>query len=150
MPRSAHFNATVKDGRLAWSDPGRAAGFLAKCAGKRLKVTVELEERSHTQSQRGWYRAAIVPEVAAFLSEAKGYVISNEQAHELLKSAFIGTVAIEVNGVRVDVPVSTNTLDPGKFADYCTAILAHFAGLGLEIPTPEDYWSRKPGRSEVA
>lgn len=138
------FRAHVDDsGKLIVREVGRWAGVLFKLKGKDIDVILRPEQQTHTRSQRGWYRASIVPEVSAFLSEAKGYPISRDQTHELLKAVFIGTVTIEVNGIKVDVPISTKTLDPGKFSDFCTAILAHFAELGLVIATPEDYWRKE-------
>lgn len=138
------FRGRVDDqGKLVVLEVGRWAGVLTKLRGKAVQVSISAEPQTHTRSQRGWYRAVIVPEVAAFLSEAKGYVISNEQAHELLKQAFIGVLTVEVAGVVTTVGISTKTLPPAEFSDFCTSILAHFAGLGLEIPTPEDYWSDK-------
>jgi hypothetical protein len=148
MSKPAIFRACVDpQGKLVVREVGRWAGVLCKLAGQSIEVELRTEPKTHTRSQRGWYRASIVPEVAAFLSEAKGYVISKDQSHDLLKRVFIGTVEFEVNGVIETVAISTKTLDPGQFSDYCTAILAHFAGLGLVISTPEDFW-RKP--SEVA
>jgi hypothetical protein len=149
MSRPAIFRAKVNDqGQLMPAEVGRWAGVLSKLKGQTVEVELRTEPKTHTRSQRGWYRASIVPEVAAFLSEAKGYVISKDQSHDLLKRVFIGTVEFEVNGVIETVAISTKTLDPAAFSDYCTAILAHFAGLGLIIATPEDFWTRKP--SEVA
>lgn len=137
------FRARIDEqGKLVPREVGRFAGFLSRFKGRDIEVRLQAERKAHTQSQRGWYRASIVPEVAAFLSEAKGYPISRDQAHELLKSAFIGVVAVEVNGVAATVGISTKTLDTAQFSDFCTAILAHFAGLGLVIPTPEDFWSK--------
>jgi hypothetical protein len=138
------FRARVDEqSRLVFREAGRWAGVLLNLRGKEVEVCITPEPKTHTRSQRGWYRASIVPEVAAFLSEAKGYQISKEQAHELLKQAFIGVLTVEVAGVATVVGISTKTLDPAQFSDFCTAILAHFAGLGLVIPTPEDFWARK-------
>jgi len=138
------FRARVDEqSKLVMREVGRWAGVLAKLKGREVEVSISAEPRTHTRSQRGWYRASIVPEVAAFLSEAKGYVISKDQAHELLKQAFVGIMTIEVNGIASTCGISTKTLDPAQFSDFCTAILAHFAGLGLVIPTPEDYWGER-------
>lgn len=146
------FRARVDEqSKLVVREVGRWQGYLAKLRGKDVEVQIRLERKAHTRSQRGWYRAVIVPEVAAFLSEAKGYVISNDQAHELIKQAFIGVLTVEVAGVVTTVGISTKTLDTAQFADMCTAIMAHFAPLGLVIPTPEDYWAKaKPSSEEVA
>jgi len=145
------FRARVDEqSKLVVLEVGRWAGVLARLKGKAVEVSITAEPRTHTRSQRGWYRASIVPEVAAFLSEAKGYPISKEQAHELLKQAFIGIVTVEVGGIALTVGISTKTLDPGQFSDFCTGILAHFAGLGLVIPTPEDYWGERPAQSRRA
>lgn len=138
------FRARIDEqGKLCPKEVGRWHGFLARFKGRDVEVVLQAERKEHTRSQRGWYRAVIVPEVAAFLSEAKGYVISKDQAHELLKQAFIGILTVEINGVVTTSGISTKTLDPAQFSDMCTAILAHFAGLGLVIPTPDDFWSKR-------
>ena len=141
MTTPSTFRARVDEqSKLVVREAGRWAGLLSKLKGREVEVTICAEPKTHTRSQRGWYRVSIVPEVAAFLSEAKGYPISKDQTHELLKQAFVGVITAEVNGVITTVGISTKTLDPAQFSDFCTAILAHFAGLGLVIPTPEDYW----------
>lgn len=135
------FRAKVNEsGQLAPFEVGRYAGLLSRLKGKVVEIRIGLERKEHTRSQRGWYRAAICPEVAAFLSEAKGYAITPDQAHELLKRTFIGVIETPLG----EVAISTKTLDTAQFSTYCEQIRAYAASeWGLHIQSPDDYWSRK-------
>lgn len=130
MPRPVHLAATVKEGRLIWSDPGRAAGFLARCAGKRLKVTVEIDSPRRTLSQNAklWatYRDA--------LSGMQDYSGHNEdEVHEAFKTLHCPEKPVSMPGGKVVMVRSTKLLTVEEFSVFLERVLSMLASYGVHI-----------------
>jgi hypothetical protein len=127
-----------EQGQLTVKDVGKWAGFLSRLKGKVVEVQVRPERKRRSLNQNSWYWVAVVPAVAQYLSEATGREFSDEQAHYVLKSAFIGVVETPLGLI----PLESKTLTTEEFAAYCEKIRAHCASeWGFTIPGPEAYWS---------
>jgi hypothetical protein len=128
-----HFSGIVRNGKLTIDQPLRWAAMLARQDGKRVSVTVEREIVRRTLSQNAWYWSIIVPTVASVLSRTRDVPLSNDQAHYVLKSAFIGLDETPLG----PVPKSSAALSTKEFAEYCDRIVAHAASeWGFPIPQP--------------
>lgn len=126
-----------EQGILTVKDVGRWAGFLARMKGKLVEVQVRPERRRRSLNQNSWFWVAIVPAVANYLSEATGNEFSDDQAHYLLKSVFIGVIETPLG----PVPKSSKTLTTEEFSTFCEKIRAHCASeWGFTIPGPEKFW----------
>jgi hypothetical protein len=112
-------------------EPMRSA--LLDLAGERVTFTVEHWRETRSNQQNRWYRGVIVPAVARELSKGRALPLSNDAAHYVLKSAFIGVEDTPLG----PAPKSTKTLNTQQFSEYCERIRAHFAAeYGLNIPDP--------------
>lgn len=108
---------------------------MAAHQGQRVVVTVERHHDRRSSQQNRWYWGAIVPAVAGHLSQGRALPLSDDQAHHVLKSAFIGVEDTPLG----PVPKSSAALTMAAFSAYCDAIVAHAASeWGLAIPAPED------------
>jgi hypothetical protein len=127
------FGGHVSAGKLLLDDPVRWASTLARHAGKRLLVTLESERLQRTTQQNRWYWAMVVPLVAGYLSKGREVPLSNDQAHYVLKSAFIGVVETPLG----PAPKSSRKLSIEEFSLYCDKIVSHAAAeWGMNIPAP--------------
>lgn len=121
-------------GRLRLVDPQRWRAALAPNAGRRVVVTVERHHERRSNKQNSWYWSCIVPAVAGHLSKGRELPLSDDQAHYVLKSAFIGLEETPLGSV----PKSSAALSTAEFSAFCERIVAHAASeWGLPIPTPE-------------
>lgn len=127
------FGGKVDAGKLVLDDPVRWTGALARLAGQRVFLTVERERIQRTTQQNRWYWGMVVPLVADFLSQGRELPLSNDQAHYVLKSAFLGVDETPLG----PVPKSTRKLSVEEFSTYCEKIVSHAAAeWGLNIPAP--------------
>lgn len=114
-------------------DPIRWASALARHAGKRIVVTLQREVLRRTNQQSRWYWSVIVPMVADYLSRNRDLPYSKDQAHYVLKSAFIGVDDTPLG----PVPRSSAALSIEDFSLYCDKIVSHAASeWGMNIPAP--------------
>jgi len=127
------FLGTVKDGRVYPDDSGALRANLQGWEGKRVSVEVEREYKRRTTQQNRRYWSVIVPCVAELLTKTRDLPISSDQAHYLLKAAFLGQVETDLG----PVPKSTRNLSTAEFAEYCDRIEAHFASIGHPLPITE-------------
>jgi len=103
--------------------------------GRDVVVTVEPAFPRRSNDQNRWYRGVIVPAVAGELSKGRDLPLSNDQAHHVLKAAFLGVEQTALG----PAPRRSRTLTTAEFADYCERIRAHAASeWGLNIPSPNE------------
>lgn len=136
MSEARRFAAKVTpDGRLVFADEPAWRFTLARWKDRTLAVVLEVLRPTRSNRQNRWYRGVIVPAVAGHLSKGRELPLSNDQAHYVLKGAFIGMVETEL----IPCPISTTTLSTVQFSDYCERIRAHAASeWGLNIPSPDE------------
>lgn len=121
----ASFRATVRDGLLVWSEPARAAAWLAMAKDKPLLVTLEREPHRRTLAQNRRYWSALVPFAAEVFQQRTGQPFSKDTAHYALKLAFLGHIEVPGPGGQIVlVPKSSAELDTAGFAGYCNRIEA--------------------------
>jgi hypothetical protein len=114
------------------------AARLRKWKGRRVLVEVTRYVKRRTNNQLAWYWVAVVPAVADHLSRGRVLPLSKDQAHYVLKAAFIGQEETPLG----PAPISTGTLSAAQFSEYVERIRAHAASeWGLNIPSPDEYWS---------
>ena len=111
----------ASDGGVPIHDPGQVKAvveFLKSLAGQRVEITYRhvRDVRSLAQNRRYW--SMIVPCVAEVLSAGREIPLSRDQAHEVLKYAFIG---------HEDTPLgplakSSKELTVPEFIEYCDRI----------------------------
>ena len=127
------FSATVKGGKVQMDDSLRWTSALARHEGKRVTVTVQREVLRRTGQQNRWYWSVVVPMVADYLSQGRTLPLSNDEAHYVLKSAFIGFDETPLG----PVPKSSAALSIEGFSLYCDKILSHAATeWKMNIPAP--------------
>lgn len=130
MARAAHFSAVVKEGRLIWADPGRAAGYLARCKDKRLKVTVELDtpRRSLKANAKLW---ATYHEALAGMEGYSGH--TPDELHEAFKVLFCPEKPVPLPGGKVVMVKSTKLLNAEEFSTFLERVLSMLASYGVHI-----------------
>jgi hypothetical protein len=127
------FLATNEKGVLRADDQWLYVALMASLPA-RVRVTVERERQIRSLKANARYWSCIVPMVAAVLSVSRDVPLSNDQAHHVLKAAFIGTEDTPLG----PVPKSSAGLDTAAFSAYCERIEGHFASeFGASIPNSE-------------
>jgi hypothetical protein len=133
------YYGTVENGSIRGPKKDYVAKVLFKLEGKPVKVTIEQVRSQHSQKQRGWYRAVIIPAIQEGLQETQGLYLDADQVHWWLKRRFNGISIIDhQTGEEIDiVGKSTKELDTAQFVDYCERI-RQFAWefLNIHIPDP--------------
>jgi hypothetical protein len=119
-----------------YSAPVQLAHFLADLPkGSKVEVTYKVvrETRSLAQSKRYW--GLIVPVAAEILSAGRDIPLSKDQAHYVLKSAFIGVEETPLG----TFPKDSRTLDVPQFKAFCDAVEEWMiTKWGVTIPEYED------------
>lgn len=133
MPRPIEYEARISDrGTLEPVGP-RAAGVVARLQtyrGRAALVSVEVERKRRSLAANRRYWGCIVPFAAEILSVTRDVPLSKDQAHYVLKAAFLGTIDTPLG----PVPKSTRNLSDPEFAEYCAKIEGHFNSLGHFLP----------------
>jgi len=130
----------VEGGKFHPDDKGRWHAWAAYFDKRRVVVTLEAEHKRHSDKQRAWYRAEIVPAYAARLSVGRELPLSNDQAHIVMCAAFLGLEDTPLGPVAK----STRDLDTAQMSTYCEKLVAHAATeWGMHIRTPEEWWANR-------
>lgn len=143
MSRKVTFEASVSaDGKLLL-DRADFANHVAKFAGKRLKVSLELDTDYIIDSHRGYYFAVVVKHCLIALRDVCGYDLDEkdkddlEEIHDWLKKEFLNNEIERVgkNGEVMKIPSSTTRLDDEGWRTYLRRIHQFSAEMwGHEIP----------------
>lgn len=119
-----HRGTVDERGRVVFDDRQRWTTWLRSLAGKRVEIIARKHVQHRSSQQNRWYFGVIVPMVADVLRHATGnQAIRGQQAHEFLKSVFLGTIPSPFG----PIPRSTRVLTVEEFSTYCTAIQSHAA-----------------------
>jgi len=133
MPQPIEFEARISDRGAVEPTGPRAARIVAKLQtyrGRQALVTVEPERKQRSLAQNRRYWCSIVPFAREILSVTRDVPLSKDQAHYVLKSAFLGVIDTTLG----PVPKSTTRLSTAEFATYCERIEAHFNQIGHYLP----------------
>jgi len=136
MTTRLQYEATVSGGKLQPSKLSelRVQTWLAAWQGRAVLVTIEPERKRRSLRANRRYFGCIVPWAAEILSVSRDVPISSDQAHYVLKSAFLGVEETPLG----PVPKRTKDLTSAEFSQYCERITAHFAAEGYQLPALED------------
>lgn len=127
------FGGAVKGGKVELDDKVGWAALLARLDGKRVVVEVAVHSERRSSQANRWYWSCVVPLAAEALSVDRQVPLSKEQAHYVLKSAFLGIEETTLG----PVPKSTSKLTTTQFWEYCEKIVAHCASeWGMAVPMP--------------
>jgi len=127
--------SVTEDGKLELDEPARWLAVLASLRKRIVQVTLERASARRSLRQNRLYWWCIVPSVAEYLSIGRTLPLSDDDAHYVLKRAFLGAETTRLGSY----PKSTRTLTTEEFSVYCEKIVAHCASeWGLQIPMPDD------------
>jgi hypothetical protein len=129
----------VMDGHLPPNASANVRKYIAALNGETITVTVEKTKKKRSNKQSRFYHGVVVPAVCEFFRDS-GEIVSPEYAHKYLKVVVGGmgkTVKNPDGSVGIDVETSTK-LTTAQWEDWMTAIRAHFAPFGLNLPLPNE------------
>ena len=119
MSEPRRFAARVtQEGRLVIAEPLVWKAALARHRGQVVYVLLESLKVNRSTAQNRRYWSLLVPLVAEVLTLGGSFHLSSDQAHEVLKMAFLGHVETPLG----NAPKSSKTLTVEEFSVYCTKI----------------------------
>lgn len=127
----------MKDKQVLWN-------CLKSCKGKwRVELTRYRPRRSDAQNRYYW--AVVVPMFADFLRE-QGEQYTNEDAHEVLKAAWLRKSIHKPDGELLCESIgSTAKLTTSEFIDYIDRCVVWLADMfHIVVPNPGEYRVREP------
>jgi len=111
--------------------------------GKRIKVRVEQLSAKHSDAQRGYYWACVIPALVHGFSDLgtpmqPGNKDHLETVHEFCKAQFLkGREVFTATGEAIYFPASTSDLNKDDFGRYIDEIARWAAEyLNINIPAP--------------
>lgn len=128
------FLCSVKNGQPVAVEHDRWEQWVQKHEGKFIYVSLEPNPRKHSNRQRAYYHAVVVPAVAQVLESILREPITHDDAHEWLKLRFIGMRKTRLG----EIPPTTTTLSVEAFGEYLDKISEFFRETyGCHIPEAE-------------
>lgn len=128
------FLCSVKDGQPSALDSQRWSNWIGKHEGKFIYVSLEPNPRKHSNRQRAYYHAVVVPAVAQVLESLLREPITHDDAHEWLKLRFIGMRKTRLG----EIPPTTTTMSVEAFGEYLDKIMEFFREhYNVHIPEAE-------------
>jgi hypothetical protein len=125
---------TVRKGTFVPEPPAPWLVWLGKHEGQRVIVTAATEKQRRSTKQNRRYWSLVVPVAAEVLGAGREVPLSKDQAHEVLKFAFLGHEQTALG----PVPKSSKDLTTAEFADYCRRIEEWFLHQhGIVMPENE-------------
>jgi hypothetical protein len=115
-----------------------AATFTEDC---RAQIKITKSYKHHSDKQRGYYRAGLIPCLQQGVREQQGIEISNAEAHTLLKSYCNYKEAVnEETGEVIKLPMGTRHYNTMQFEDYlerCRKFIYEFFGIVVPLPNEQ-------------
>ena len=121
------FFASIKDGKILFSDKGMFDKYVFTLTGKDVDVIVRPHRKDRTHSQNAWYWSCVVAIPAAHF----GY--TPEEQHDAFKLMFL---LHDEEGKPVTLK-STAKLSTLEFTEYVEKCRKWSAENGLFIPDPD-------------
>lgn len=131
--------ALVQDQTLAFRSYGKLQTELLALEGKEVEVSIRKKRAYRSSPQNRYYHGCVIPALR-YAMEAKGYIVSKEDVHELLKYKFLKGELISIStGEVIPTIGSTTKLTKSDFMDYITQIQAYAAAeYDCIIPEPNE------------
>ena len=129
------FRAEVRDGKLFPLSREYFDKQLKHFEGN-VVVTVEKLQSKRSLNQNAYYWGVVLPTIA----ESTGHAV--DELHEIFKRMFIKKQKVVYRQKEMLVAASTTRLKKGEFAEYLERIFAEAAGLGIVIPSPDEYFGK--------
>jgi hypothetical protein len=130
--------ADVINGRLRPCDPADWAVQFAILKPGRYVVTIEAERKAKTLRQLAWWRAGIVPIVAAYEAQQHGRTLPypTDAMHDLLLRIFWPCEETSLGPIRAQ----TRNFSTVQMAQLCDKVRSHYATADppLFIPSPDE------------
>lgn len=136
MPRAIKTFGAIRGGKLYITDRPAFDAAVGDMKAGAVEVTVKHLYAKRSLSQNAYYRGVVVPLIADALTDAWGEDISEEEAHDQLKSLF-NVRTIDTENGTVSLIGSTSKLTTVEFSAYvekCVQWAASF--LSINIPDP--------------
>lgn len=134
-----HFGK-VKDGKLSLNNQIQFSREIKAFEGKEVVITLEKKSKKRSTQQNRYYHGIVVPLVWDGLRRA-GYNITQDEAHEILKSLFNkGQFSDPITGEVTDYGKSTTSLTTSGFMDFIASIQQWAAeSIDVIIPDPVSF-----------
>ncbi len=136
---SIEFDGIVKDGRIPLEMSKAIGAVIRRFEGKRLKITVAKYKRQRSHQQNSYYWGVIVAHVHDMFLEY-GNDLTKDDIHSFLKSE-VGKLFKEIEGPGGEIHTivrSSTELSTTEWEDYTEKCRAWAAGVGLQIPLPNE------------
>ncbi len=133
------FDGVVKDGKIPHEMSLAIRDVIRRFEGKRLKVTIAKYKRQRSHRQNAYYWGVVIPYVLDMFIEY-GNDVTKDDCHAYLKQ-HVGKLFKEVEGPGGEIQTivrSSTELSTGEWEDFMEKIRAWSAGVGLQIPLPNE------------
>lgn len=127
------FFASVKDGKVLFSDKEMLKAHLAGLEGKDIDIIVRPHRKDRTHSQNRWYWGCVVA------IPAKHYGYTGDEMHDAFKVLFLRR---DEEGKPLTFR-STASLSTLEFTEYVEKCRKWCAEQGLFIPDPDSVYLEK-------
>ena len=141
--RLAVLSAWAKDGALDFESPGRLKTTLVRCEGKRLTVTLALDQDKRSNEANNYAFGVVYPEILTELREKafrEGWTVpwkKAEDVHVAMKYLILGEVEEEIGGVKVMRETPTRTMTTAEYHSYIERVKAFAAEKwGIYVSDP--------------
>lgn len=134
--------ALVKSQSLCFRSYGKLQSQLVAFEGKEVEVEIRKKKRYRSNPQNRFYWGVVIPSIK-YAMESKGFIVTKDQIHELLKFKFLkGEIISVATGEVIPTLGSTTNLSTSDFMDYITQIQVYAASeLDCIIPEPNESMS---------
>jgi len=132
------FYGTIQNGKLKLDNPAQFNRKIEELEGKRIEIDLKVRRKNRSLDQNAYYWGVVL----AAISDFTGYDV--EDLHNHFKYNLLKKDVGNLNTFK-----STSNLNTKEFTDYIDKII-RFANqvLGIEIPTPEQYYEAYPGENQ--
>lgn len=129
----------VQNQSVCFRSYGKLQSELTAFEGKEVEVSIRRKKKYRSSPQNRYYHGVVIPSLR-YAMEAKGYVVSKDEVHELLKHKFLkGQIVNIATGEIIDTIGSTTKLSTSDFMDFITQIQAYAAEkFECIIPEPNE------------
>jgi hypothetical protein len=113
---------------------------LKSVEGQNILITIQKQKKTRSNPQNAFYYGVVVPIMQQCLKDA-GYLMTNEQIHEMLKLKFLkeSILVNEQTGEYLERIKSTTELSTIEFMEYILEIQKFAVEyFNTEIPSPNE------------
>lgn len=127
----------MNNGRLSTKVSEEIREFLESMEGKEIDINIKKAKSKRSLSQNAYYWAGVIPIVRQGFKDL-GYLLSDEETHDVLKEKFIQPKMIMKDDEFVgNFRRTTTAMTKTEFSEYIEQIQQFGAEiLGVQIPDP--------------